>query len=87
MSVLDDYFVGPKVSTLAKSLARNGKDWAIPVHGSMSLRIEQASAPAIAARARASTRSKPASTAPARRSPSRIARLFGQSIEAIFEDR
>jgi len=48
MSVLDDYLVDPKVSMLAKSLTRNGKDCAIPIHGSISLRIEQASARAIA---------------------------------------
>src|SRR5215831_4029054 len=48
MSVLDDYLVDPKISMLAKSLTRNGKDCAIPFHGSISLRIEQASARAIA---------------------------------------
>ena len=48
MSVLDDYLVDPKVSMLAKSLTRNGKDCSIPIHGSISLRIEQASARAIA---------------------------------------
>jgi hypothetical protein len=30
MSVLDDYLVDPKISMLAKSLTRNGKDCAIP---------------------------------------------------------
>src|SRR6516162_4450872 len=48
ISVLDDYLVDPKISMLAKSLTRNGKDCAIPIHGSISLRIEQASARAIA---------------------------------------
>src|SRR5262252_5111542 len=38
MSVLDDYLVDPKVSMLAKSLNRNGKDCAIPIHGSISCR-------------------------------------------------
>jgi|SRR5689334_4447205 len=33
-SVLDDYLVEPKVSMLAKSLTRNGKDCVIPIHGS-----------------------------------------------------
>src|SRR6516225_6953675 len=33
MSVLDDYLMDPKISILAKSLTRNGKDCAIPFHG------------------------------------------------------
>src|SRR5215469_10161815 len=47
MSVLDHYLVDPNVSMLAKRLIRNGKDCAIPIHGSISWRIEQASARAI----------------------------------------
>src|SRR6516165_5020706 len=48
ISVLDGYLVNRKVSMLAKSLTRIGIDCAIPIHGSISLRIEQASARAIA---------------------------------------
>src|SRR5215469_9036732 len=48
MSVLDDYLMDPEISIPAKNLTRNDKDCAIPIHGSISLRIEQASARAIA---------------------------------------
>src|SRR5215472_5820163 len=48
MSVLDDYLMDRKISVHAESMTRNGKDCAIPIHGSISLRIEQASARAIA---------------------------------------